>query len=98
MQSIATSSTKLLRQEISRKPETPISPWRPPLPPAAGRNTPLYATRLRLSLAAAEKLHFETKPRPQVARASRPPSAGSGAARHAKTGACFDNYRRADDP
>ena len=28
MQSIATSSTKLLRQEISRKPETPISPWR----------------------------------------------------------------------
>ena len=56
MQSIATSSTKLLRQEISRKPETPISPWRPPLPHAAGRNTPLYATRLRLPLAAAEKL------------------------------------------
>ena len=56
MQSIATSSTKLLRQEISRKPETPISPWRPPLPHAAGRNTPLYATRLRLPLAATESL------------------------------------------
>ena len=33
-----------------------ISPWRPPLPPAAGRNTPLHATRLRLPLAATESL------------------------------------------
>ena len=33
-----------------------ISPWRPPLPHAAGRNTPLHATRLRLPLAATESL------------------------------------------
>ncbi len=38
------------------------------------------------------------KPRSKIARASRPPSAGSCAARHSKTGACFDNYRRAADP
>ena len=39
MRSIATSSTKLLRQEISRKPETPISPWRPVASPRDGSAT-----------------------------------------------------------
>ncbi len=41
---------------LGPRTEGEISPWRPPLPPAAGRNTPLHATRLRLPLAAAEKL------------------------------------------
>ncbi len=48
---IAKSSAK-----FSAPSSAEFSQWRPPLPPAAGRNTPLHATRLRLSLAAAETL------------------------------------------
>ena len=96
MQSIATSSTKLLRQEISRKPETPISRCRPPLPPAAGRNTPLYATRLRLPLAATEKqpTAFPRKLPPRRGGRPPPPHAAPRAARHAKTGARFAKSRK----
>ena len=48
---IATSSAK-----FSAPSSAEFSQWRPPLPPAAGRNTPLHATRLRLPLAATESL------------------------------------------
>ncbi len=46
-------SRDMFEKKFSDRSSAEISRWRPPLPPAAGRNTPLYATRLRLPLAAA---------------------------------------------
>ena len=50
------AATRLSKNNLRPRAWAEISPWRPPLPHAAGRNTPLNATRLRLPLAATESL------------------------------------------